>query len=265
MKNLLLFFVGISGFSLAAISQTLSLSCTVYFEHNSSQLTLTQQHKLDSFIQFVKTKSNISSTLDAWCSESGTDQLNLQLSEKRALRVKQYIAASGIDTSRMQSTAHGELKGSKTDSLSRKVIWQVDYPAPAPKPAATPLPAAKTDSLLNDSMLEVGKTIVLKNINFEGGTANLLPQSKPALVELMNLLQKNPSMRIEIGGHVCCYSDMPLSVMRAKRIYDILVSNGIDASRLTYKGYSNTKPIAIDSDETERTKNRRVEIKILSL
>ncbi len=106
---------------------------------------------------------------------------------------------------------------------------------------------------------------MLKNINFEGGTANLLPQSKPALDELIYLLQKNPSVKIEIGGHVCCYNDMPLSVMRAKRIYDILLSNGIEASRLTYKGYSNSKPIAVDSDETERTKNRRVEIKILSL
>ncbi|MCC6683700.1 MAG: OmpA family protein [Bacteroidia bacterium] len=265
MTKLLLFWLCLSGCALTATSQTLSFSCTVYFEHNSSQLTPLQQHWLDSFIQSVKTKTIIGSTLDAWCNESGTSELNLRLSEKRAWRVKQYLATHGIDTTRLESTAHGELKGSNTDSLSRKVTWQVTYAAPTPAPIAKPPAPVKPDTTLSDTILEVGKTIVLKNINFEGGTANLLPQSKPALEELINLLQKNPSVKIEIGGHVCCYNDMPLSVMRAKRIYDILISNGIESSRLTYKGYSNTKPIAVDSDETERTKNRRVEIKILSL
>ncbi len=265
MTKWLLFFVCILFFSLAAISQTLSFSGIVYFEHNSSQLTPLQQHRLDSFIQSVKTKNIIASTLDAWCNESGSSELNLQLSQKRAWRVKQFLATHGIDTTRMESTAHGELKGSRTDSLSRKVVWQVTYAAPRPAPVAKPSAPVKPDTSLSDTILEVGKTIVLKNINFEGGTANLLPQSKPALDELIYLLQKNPSVKIEIGGHVCCYNDMPLSVMRAKRIYDILLSNGIEASRLTYKGYSNSKPIAADSDETERTKNRRVEIKILSL
>jgi outer membrane protein OmpA-like peptidoglycan-associated protein len=265
MKKLLLIVFFTFSFTLGSLGQTLLVSCTIYFEHNSSQLTPKEQHKLDSFIQIVATRNITESTIDAWCNESGTQHFNLQLSEKRALRVQQYVAAHGADTSELILKPHGELKGSQTDSLSRKAVWRVHYVASSPQPTEKSIYPEKSLPPITDTLLEVGKTIVLKNINFEGGTANLLPQSVPALDELISLLQKNTSMKIEIGGHVCCFNDKPLSVLRAKRIYDIVVGNGIAASRLTYKGYSNTKPVALDSDETKRTKNRRVEIKILSL
>jgi outer membrane protein OmpA-like peptidoglycan-associated protein len=74
----------------------------------------------------------------------------------------------------------------------------------------------------------------------------------------------NPTLEIEIAGHVCCADDMPLSVLRAKTVYSYLVKNGISEKRMTYRGYSRNKPIFEDDSFEENARaNRRVEIKIL--
>jgi outer membrane protein OmpA-like peptidoglycan-associated protein len=56
---------------------------------------------------------------------------------------------------------------------------------------------------------------------------------------------------------------MELSIQRAKRMVDELVSRGIPASRFMYKGWGGTKPLADNTSETGRSRNRRVEITIL--
>jgi hypothetical protein len=61
-------------------------------------------------------------------------------------------------------------------------------------------------------------------------------------------MKENPTLEILIGGHVCCFNDMRLSVLRAKTIYDYLVENGIDKSRMKYKGYGLSKPLYLDNN-----------------
>ena len=88
-------------------------------------------------------------------------------------------------------------------------------------------------------------------------------------------MQDNPKLEIEIQGHICCIpsgdgpdfdepGSMKLSVNRAKAIYGYLVHNGIDKSRLSYKGLgADYKLIWEERTEHDRETNRRVEIKIL--
>jgi flagellar motor protein MotB len=87
------------------------------------------------------------------------------------------------------------------------------------------------------------------------------------MYELLLVLQRNPQMKIEIHGHLCC---MPvdrtdLSTQRAKAIYNFLIQNEIDKSRLSYKGFGSTQPIypLPEKSEEERAANRRVEILIV--
>ena len=75
-------------------------------------------------------------------------------------------------------------------------------------------------------------------------------------------------MKVEIHGHLCC---MPtdrtdLSGQRAKAIRNFLTGNGIDKSRLSYKGFGSTQPIypIPEKNEAERAANRRVEILIVA-
>jgi outer membrane protein OmpA-like peptidoglycan-associated protein len=114
----------------------------------------------------------------------------------------------------------------------------------------------------------VGETVVLRNIFFETDKYDLLPESKAELGKLIAFLAKNVSMRIEIGGHTDNVGsdshNITLSQNRAKAVYDYLVTNGISAEKLTYKGYGKTMPISSNDTPEGRAKNRRTEFKVIS-
>lgn len=119
--------------------------------------------------------------------------------------------------------------------------------------------------------LDVGATLTLKHINFYPDETRLMPESEPELKNLLKVMKDFPALRIEIGGHVdgkfnintSYYQN--LSIGRSAAIYKYLVENGIDATRLTYRGYGNTKKLyAEPKNEAQAKMNRRVEIKILS-
>ena len=128
---------------------------------------------------------------------------------------------------------------------------------------------------IRDKSVKAGTNIVLTNLNFIGNRHWLLPQSHPALEELLQVMQQNPSLEIETQGHICClpgpddgYDEdihtRNLSVTRAKTIYDYLVKNNISPQRLSYKGFGHQHPLFADEEiEAHRLLNRRVEIKII--
>ncbi len=116
--------------------------------------------------------------------------------------------------------------------------------------------------------IEVGGSVVLKNVYFNTDKFDLLNDSKAELNKLAELLRANPSMKIELGGHTDNVGNktynQKLSENRAKAVFDYLVSQGISASRLSYKGYGDTQPIADNSTEEGRALNRRTEFKVTS-
>lgn len=121
--------------------------------------------------------------------------------------------------------------------------------------------------------IHIGATFTLKELFFYPNEDRLLPVSIPELVRLKNSLLKNPTVQIELGGHInypnVHPSDVPhwanrLSESRAKTVYEYLIQNGIDEKRLTHKGYGNTQMIYPKATQAkEMAKNRRVEIKVL--
>ena len=115
-----------------------------------------------------------------------------------------------------------------------------------------------------------GDKLVLNNILFQANSTSLLSRSKTELASLAYLLKNNPNIKIEIDGHVNAPGEkntdynLKLSEGRAKAIYDYLIKNGIEAARLSYKGYGNTQMIFPNAKtEMEMKVNRRVEILIL--
>lgn len=112
-----------------------------------------------------------------------------------------------------------------------------------------------------------GASIVLNNVFFETNKWDLKPESKIELNRLADLLKANPDKKIEIGGHTddvgSDESNMTLSNNRAESVVSYLVTQNIDATRLTSKGYGETKPIAGNDTDAGKAKNRRTEFKIL--
>ncbi len=118
-----------------------------------------------------------------------------------------------------------------------------------------------------DIQFQPAKTFVLEDVNYETGKALLKPESFPVLDELVALLVRKDDERIEIGGHTDNVgkpaANQLLSMERAKSVMAYLITKGIDANRLTAKGYGMTVPIASNKTAAGKAQNRRTEVKIL--
>ena len=117
--------------------------------------------------------------------------------------------------------------------------------------------------------IEKGLAIRLNNLFFDFNKSELKKESFSELNRLVDLLKKNPSMKIEIAGHTDnvgtdAYNN-PLSVKRAQAVLAHLTGKGISAGRLTAKGYGKTKPLQAGDTEEIRKLNRRVEFTITEM
>lgn len=116
--------------------------------------------------------------------------------------------------------------------------------------------------------METGKAYNINNINFATNSFELSFKPKAILAGFSDFLKTNPTLKVAIQGHTDDVGDdaanLQLSENRAKAVYEYLVSTGIPAGRLSYKGYGETKPVADNGSETGRAKNRRTEFLILA-
>jgi outer membrane protein OmpA-like peptidoglycan-associated protein len=108
---------------------------------------------------------------------------------------------------------------------------------------------------------EAPRPVILRNIFFETGSAELLPTSTKELNKLYQLLADNPNMKIRIDGHTDNVGQKEdnqiLSENRAKAVYHFLTEKGIVADRLAYKGFGESKPIDTNETAAGRQNNRR--------
>jgi outer membrane protein OmpA-like peptidoglycan-associated protein len=116
--------------------------------------------------------------------------------------------------------------------------------------------------------VQIGASYQINDIYFATNSSELTSASKFVLDILIDFLTDNPHVAIEIQGHTDNIGNrkdnLILSENRAKEVYKYLIENHINANRLKYKGYADTKPIANNATETGRAKNRRTVFVILS-
>lgn len=122
-----------------------------------------------------------------------------------------------------------------------------------------------------------GIPVALKNVFFDLNLATLRPESTIELTKLRDFLKANPDIKIELAGHTDTQGDaavnLKLSEARAKSVLDFLVTNGIAATRLSSKGFGETKPIFSDEQIAKQTteaakqkmhqENRRTEYTVI--
>jgi outer membrane protein OmpA-like peptidoglycan-associated protein len=115
--------------------------------------------------------------------------------------------------------------------------------------------------------IAVGSKVILKNIFFDTNRFDLKPESMSELKNVINFLALNPSVKIEISGHTdnvgSDSGNQTLSENRAKSVYQFLVDHSVSTSRMVFKGYGKTQPIAPNTTDDNRALNRRTEIQII--
>jgi OOP family OmpA-OmpF porin len=102
--------------------------------------------------------------------------------------------------------------------------------------------------------------VVMYDIN----SAEIKSEAYPMLDEAVSILKKNPEIKVEIDGHTdntgSAAYNMNLSERRAKAVMKYFVDKGVEAERLSTKGFGFTKPAASNKTKEGRAKNRRVEL-----
>lgn len=109
--------------------------------------------------------------------------------------------------------------------------------------------------------------LTFRNIQFELNSSELKPVSIIELNKLFAFLQENPTVNIQLSGHTdntgIESQNLILSTARAKAVAQFLVDKGIDAHRLKYKGFGSSVPVADNTTEAGRSRNRRTEFIVL--
>ena len=114
--------------------------------------------------------------------------------------------------------------------------------------------------------IEVGAVVRLRNIYFDYDRTTLKRESFVELEKVVAFLKENPSVEIEIQGHTDSNGsdsyNLNLSQGRSQSVVDYLISKGIVRTRLSAKGFGETKPIDTNETDGGRANNRRVEFTV---
>jgi outer membrane protein OmpA-like peptidoglycan-associated protein len=259
------------GLALTKTSAQRTDTLTVHFDYNQSVLVPADRQFLDHRFG-PSSPPAVWIELAGYCDNAGEASYNDSLSIQRIDAVKQYLHSKGIADSLFKTLKPFGKRNPLNDngdeqkrSLNRRVtiFWRTGAPS-----------GGALEEALKDSAGVVGKTFSL-NVLFYGDMHRLMPVSYPALQSLLTIMKAHPGLKIEIQGYVCCMPDEldgrdietkkdDLSEQRAKTVYNYLTAHGIDTTRMRYKGFGGSHKIfPLELDDTQRLRNRRVEIKVL--
>lgn len=271
---------------------------SVYFDSNKFELNAEQIQSLEQWITSNKTGKILA--IHGFTDEDGTSGYNDTLAQKRVesifkliknrIKIRDDFKTRSFGENFTQSTnkaqnrkvtifyllekdltRENEILGIKPKEPVSELREVVHYPE---KMQFTNPDGSRSEYTLDVAFMkklgeaQAGEKLKIDNLNFVINTFIVVPESRPKMYELLLVLQKNPTLKVQIQGHLCCMSTdrNDLSTQRAKAIKNFLVGQGIDPERLTYKGFGSSMPIypIPEKDETQRAANRRVEIEILS-
>lgn len=115
--------------------------------------------------------------------------------------------------------------------------------------------------------VEIGAVVRLNNVFFDFDKWDLRAESYTELDRVVKLLKENPAIEIEMTAHTDSRGNddynFKLSDNRARSVMEYILLKGINASRITSKGYGETKPVAPNDTDENRQLNRRVEFVII--
>ncbi|MBS0578756.1 MAG: OmpA family protein [Proteobacteria bacterium] len=122
---------------------------------------------------------------------------------------------------------------------------------------------------LNDSSVTVGDEtwFDFDRLLFDAGNAELQPQSQAQIGNIAAILRAYPRVKVRIGGFTDNDGEpaqnLKLSQDRADSVVAELARLGVDRSRLEAKGYGDDQPVADNTTEDGRQKNRRISLRVL--
>jgi len=128
----------------------------------------------------------------------------------------------------------------------------------------------KLIAFIEDKSKPVDKTtwFSFDRLDFETGSATLKPSSAEQLKNIAEIMKAYPKVKMKIGGYTDnvgnAGNNLKLSQKRAENTMQEIVKLGVDAKRLEAEGYGEKHPVADNSTEEGRAKNRRIDLRVTS-
>jgi len=120
---------------------------------------------------------------------------------------------------------------------------------------------------LSDSSSKVNQTFTFDNLNFEANMPNLVAGSDKTIQDLAKIMAAYPRVQVKVTGHTDNAGDSlqnrKLSLKRAFAVKGLLIANGIQDLRIDFTGRGSSNPIASNTTEDGKAKNRRIEVKVV--
>lgn len=251
----------------------------VFFDFDISETNQASCQKLNDWIEQNPTAEVLK--IYGYCDAVGSFEYNDTLSLKRANYMMGILKSNSISIKEnIEIKGFGErFEKSKIDAENRKAVIFYTIPEKvivvSPKEIISEEPTKviteekKPETLtVAIKTTKVGDKLRLKNLNFYNRSGRMVKSSIPIVEELLKIMQENLNLKIEIQGHICCqiWTDLEdIAMLRLKAVYDFLIENDINKSRLKYKSFGSSLPLypIPEKSEWEKDQNRRVEILIL--
>jgi peptidoglycan-associated lipoprotein len=173
----------------------------------------------------------------------------------------------GKFTAKLDSAQAYTLLADRTGDFTARASVSTVGRYPSPESLTQPQTDVRIPVTLTLTKIVVNKAIEVKDIFYDYDKANIRPDAAVRLDTLVQTLLDNPKINIELSSHTDQRGkdayNLKLSQRRAESAVAYIVSKGVPASRITAKGYGETRPIVKDAKtEAEYQRNRRTEFKV---
>jgi outer membrane protein OmpA-like peptidoglycan-associated protein/opacity protein-like surface antigen len=217
--------------------------------------------------KYPNEKIEILGHTDNW----GSDEYNLDLSERRARSVKRFLVNQGVDSTRLFTAGCGErmpIADNNTPegrAINRRIEFSIydGVSSKCPKPEEVGEVFTNKDEENIADALSKGEQLSFTNVRFKVNSDELTEPSKEILDNVVAVLKKLSDLNLEIQGHTDSDGsetyNKSLSERRAESVKNYLVSNGIASSRLSTVGFGENSPIVSNDTAEGKAKNRRIE------
>ncbi|MGM0451542.1 MAG: OmpA family protein [Thermodesulfobacteriota bacterium] len=229
---------------------------TVQFPFDAATPKKGETDELDKYAAMMQSASQFE--IAGHADNRGDPGYNQRLSERRAQSVIERLKEKGADAAEMIPVGYGEgyPTASNQTEAGRKKNRRVEIRA-LPPVFETPAPPYY-------AAMSAGTAIAVVHFNFDSD--QLLPAHKAALDHLADMLEKEPSVTLDVTGYTDntgpAGANREISQQRARIVADYLAGNGVDNTRLSVSGQGEADPFAPNKTSHGRALNRRVELTI---
>jgi OOP family OmpA-OmpF porin len=226
----------------------------IEFEIDSAEILPEYDLDIAKVADFMKRNPDTTAVIEGHTDNVGTAEHNLKLSQRRAESVvKRLVEKYGIDKSRLEAKGYGMTKPIADNSTQegRQKNRRID--------------AVISCALEKDFVPPPGKICISLMIDFDTDSVFIKPEFDQQVAKVADFMKQYPETTAVVEGHTDDVGghnyNMDLSKRRAESVVKKLAEEfGIDKSRLSAKGYGDTRRLVYNTDAESRKKNRRVEV-----